>query len=107
MKSFEEHLRGAKAHNREDKIWLVTCFSGKMAKLCAKYGFPDDEDKLEEWLESCQENQVSVLDEKIPLLSFAVDFVTAYEYQKSRGIKIHPGLWKDMRVDIFLVKKEN
>lgn len=44
MKSFEEHLRGAKAHNREDKIWLVTCFSGKMAKLCAKYGFPDDED---------------------------------------------------------------
>lgn len=31
MKSFEEHLRGAKAHNREDKIWLVTCFSGKMA----------------------------------------------------------------------------
>ena len=37
MKSFEEHLRGAKAHNREDKIWLVTCFSGKMAKLCAKY----------------------------------------------------------------------
>ena len=39
MKSFEEHLRGAKAHNREDKIWLVTCFSGKMAKLCAKYGF--------------------------------------------------------------------
>lgn len=26
MKSFEEHLRGAKAHNREDKIWLVTCF---------------------------------------------------------------------------------
>lgn len=23
MKSFEEHLRGAKAHNREDKIWLV------------------------------------------------------------------------------------
>lgn len=63
--------------------------------------------KLVEWLESCQENQVSVLDEKIPLLSFAVDFVTAYEYQKSRGIKIHPGLWKDMRVDIFLVKKEN
>ena len=52
-------------------------------------------------------NQVSVLDEKIPLLSFAVDFVTAYEYQKARGIKIHPGLWKDMRVDIFLVKKEN
>lgn len=46
MKSFEEHLRGAKAHNREDKIWLVTCFSGKMAKLCAKYGFPDDEDML-------------------------------------------------------------
>ena len=45
MKSFEEHLRGAKAHNREDKIWLVTCFSGKMAKLCAKYGFPDDEDE--------------------------------------------------------------
>ena len=44
MKSFEGHLRGAKAHNREDKIWLVTCFSGKMAKLCAKYGFPDDED---------------------------------------------------------------
>lgn len=44
MKSFEEHLRGAKAHNREDKIWLVTCFSGKIAKLCAKYGFPDDED---------------------------------------------------------------
>ena len=44
MKSFEEHLRGAKAHNREDKIWLVTCFSGKMAKLCAKYGFLDDED---------------------------------------------------------------
>lgn len=63
--------------------------------------------KLVEWLESCQENQVSVLDEKIPLLSFAVDFVTAYEYQKARGIKIHPGLWKDMRVDIFLVKKEN
>ena len=62
--------------------------------------------KLVEWLESCQENQVSVLDEKIPLLSFAVDFVTAYEYQKSRGIKIHPGLWKDMRVDIFLVKKK-
>ncbi len=30
--------------------------------------------KLVEWLESCQENQVSVLDEKIPLLSFAVDF---------------------------------
>ena len=53
------------------------------------------------------ENQVNVLDEKIPLLSFAVDFVTAYEYQKARGIKIHPGLWKDMRVDIFLVKKEN
>lgn len=51
-------------------------------------------------------NQVSVLDEKIPLLSFAVDFVTAYEYQKARGIKIHPGLWKDMRVDIFLVKKK-
>ena len=50
---------------------------------------------------------VNVLDEKIPLLSFAVDFVTAYEYQKARGIKIHPGLWKDMRVDIFLVKKEN
>lgn len=48
--------------------------------------------KLVEWLESCQENQVSVLDEKIPLLSFAVDFVTAYEYQKARGIKIHPGL---------------
>ena len=47
MKSFEEHLRGAKAHNREDKIWLVTCFSGKMAKLCAKYGFPDDEDMKE------------------------------------------------------------
>lgn len=46
MKSFEEHLRGAKAHNREDKIWLVTCFSGKMAKLCAKYGFPDDEEKV-------------------------------------------------------------
>lgn len=46
MKNFEEHLRGAKAHNREDKIWLVTCFSGKMAKLCAKYGFPDDEDML-------------------------------------------------------------
>lgn len=45
MKSFEEHLRGAKAHNREDKIWLVTCFSGKMAKLCAKYGFPDDEER--------------------------------------------------------------
>jgi len=63
--------------------------------------------KLVEWLESCQENQVSVLDEKIPLLSFAVDFVTAYEYQKARGIKIHPGLWEDMRVDIFLVKKEN
>lgn len=63
--------------------------------------------KLVEWLESCQENQVSVLDEKIPLLSFAVDFLTAYEYQKARGIKIHPGLWKDMRVDIFLVKKEN
>ena len=63
--------------------------------------------KLVEWLESCQENQVSVLDEKIPLLSFAVDFVTAYEYQKARGIKIHPGLWRDMRVDIFLVKKEN
>lgn len=63
--------------------------------------------KLVEWLESCQENQVSVLDEKIPLLSFAVDFVTAYEYQKACGIKIHPGLWKDMRVDIFLVKKEN
>ena len=63
--------------------------------------------KLVEWLESCQENQVSVLDEKMPLLSFAVDFVTAYEYQKARGIKIHPGLWKDMRVDIFLVKKEN
>lgn len=63
--------------------------------------------KLVEWLESCQENQVRVLDEKIPLLSFAVDFVTAYEYQKARGIKIHPGLWKDMRVDIFLVKKEN
>ena len=63
--------------------------------------------KLVEWLESCQENQVNVLDEKIPLLSFAVDFVTAYEYQKARGIKIHPGLWKDMRVDIFLVKKEN
>ena len=62
--------------------------------------------KLVEWLESCQENQVSVLDEKIPLLSFAVDFVTAYEYQKARGIKIHPGLWKDMRVDIFLVKKK-
>lgn len=40
IKSFEEHLRGAKAHNREDKIWLVTCFSGEMAKLCAKYGFP-------------------------------------------------------------------
>ena len=54
-----------------------------------------------------KKNQVSVLDEKIPLLSFAVDFVTAYEYQKARGIKIHPGLWKDMRVDIFLVKKEN
>ena len=35
--------------------------------------------KLVEWLESCQENQVNVLDEKIPLLSFAVDFVTAYE----------------------------
>lgn len=52
MKSFEEHLRGAKAHNREDKIWLVTCFSGKMAKLCAKYGFPDDEDKL---ADRCQE----------------------------------------------------
>ena len=48
--------------------------------------------KLVEWLESCQENQVSVLDEKMPLLSFAVDFVTAYEYQKARGIKIHPGL---------------
>lgn len=63
--------------------------------------------KLVEWLESCQENQVNVLDEKIPLLSFVVDFVTAYEYQKARGIKIHPGLWKDMRVDIFLVKKEN
>ena len=62
--------------------------------------------KLVEWLESCQENQVSVLDEKIPLLSFAVDFVTAYEYQKARGIKIHPGLWRDMRVDIFLVKKK-
>lgn len=62
--------------------------------------------KLVEWLESCQENQVNVLDEKIPLLSFAVDFVTAYEYQKARGIKIHPGLWKDMRVDIFLVKKK-
>ena len=27
--------------------------------------------------------------------------------QKAREIKIHPGLWKDMRVDIFLVKKEN
>lgn len=63
--------------------------------------------KLVEWLESCQKNQVSVLDEKIPLLSFAVDFVTAYEYQKARGIKIHPGLWENMRVDIFLVKKEN
>ena len=43
--------------------------------------------KLVEWLESCQE--------------------TAYEYQKARGIKIHPGLWENMRVDIFLVKKEN
>ena len=43
----------------------------------------------------------------MPLLSFAVDFATAYEYQKARGIKIHPGLWEDMRVDIFLVKKEN
>ena len=63
--------------------------------------------KLLEWMESCKENQVSVLDEKMPLLSFAVDFATAYEYQKARGIKIHPGLWKDMRVDIFLVKKEN
>ena len=63
--------------------------------------------KLLEWAESCKENQVSVLDEKMPLLSFAVDFVTAYEYQKARGMKIHPGLWKDMRVDIFLVKKEN
>lgn len=62
--------------------------------------------KLVEWLESCQENQVRVLDEKIPLLSFAVDFVTAYEYQKARGIKIHPGLWKDMRVDIFSLKKK-
>ena len=58
-------------------------------------------------MESCKENQVSVLDEKMPLFSFAVDFVTAYEYQKARGIKIHPGLWKDMRVDIFLVKEEN
>ena len=38
--------------------------------------------KLVEWLESCQENQVSVLDEKIPLLSFAVDFVTAYIPQR-------------------------
>lgn len=54
MKSFEEHLRGAKAHNREDKIWLVTCFSGKMAKLCAKYGFPDDEDILFHYVEACQ-----------------------------------------------------
>ena len=63
--------------------------------------------KLVEWLESCQENQVSVLDEKMPLLSFAVDFVTAYEYQKARGNKINTGLWKDMRVDKFLVKKEN
>ena len=63
--------------------------------------------KLLEWMESCKENQVSVVDEKMPLLSFAVDFVTAYEYQKARGMKIHPGLWKDMRVDIFLVKKEN
>lgn len=35
MKSFEEHLRGAKAHNREDKIWLVTCFSGKMSLFLA------------------------------------------------------------------------
>ena len=50
MKSFEEHLRGAKAHNREDKIWLVTCFSGKMAKLCAKYGFPDDEDMFDRFV---------------------------------------------------------
>lgn len=32
--------------------------------------------------------------------------MTAYEYQKARGIKIHHGLWKDMRVDIFLVKKK-
>ena len=36
--------------------------------------------KLVEWLESCQENQVRVLDEKIPLLSFAVDFVTCLLY---------------------------
>ena len=52
-------------------------------------------------------SEMCIRDRKIPLLSFAVDFVTAYEYQKARGIKIHPGLWKDMRVDIFLVKKEN
>ena len=92
MKSFEEHLRGAKAHNREDKIWLVTCFSGKMAKLCAKYGFPDDEDMFVYLIEHFLRD---------------LDRFVIYEYQKARGIKIHPGLWKDMRVDIFLVKKEN
>ena len=44
MKTFEERLKGAKENDLDDKIWLIACFSGKMIKLCAKYGFPDDED---------------------------------------------------------------
>lgn len=40
MKSFEEHLRGAKAHNREDKIWLVTCFLGKWLSCVLSTAFP-------------------------------------------------------------------
>lgn len=40
MKSFEEHLRGAKAHNREDKIWLVTCFLGKWLSCVPSTAFP-------------------------------------------------------------------
>lgn len=61
MKSFEEHLRGAKAHNREDKIWLVTCFSGKMAKLCAKYGFPDDEEMLRHGMNCSVRQKIQML----------------------------------------------
>ena len=47
MKSFEEHLRGAKAHKpwRTKSGFVERVFLGKLdLTLCAKYGFPDDED---------------------------------------------------------------
>lgn len=48
MKIFDAHLKGAKAHNENDIVWLLACYAPKLTALCRDpdNGYKVDEDML-------------------------------------------------------------